>query len=271
MTEPTTPVPDDIPNTTTPAPSEGYTWFVERAKAVKEGQVALYDGTDRTTDDITPAVYVEVQHPFPVSVVAIAPAIDRDMGLSIAHILATALRPEWISFMADAHTANVPENPATGKPWGPGEMQNACDVEGACSVGMLDDCLMFTTVWRDSERARTDTQVYTVTKGEGVGASTMRWEGYGPSRTLDSEGLGDASLGGLVPDTLRQSLRDDRAQRMFQVMSEAMGLDENATFAHTVVGAIRALGAQGVAAMVMTEDPFLLQRLQEANGEEVPE
>lgn len=249
--------------TAAPMP-ESYTGFLDQAKRVKESTVAAYDGTDQTTDDICPAVLVHVTEPFELQVLAVAPRIDRDMGLAIARILCTALRPEYVTFMADAHTANEMINPATGKQWGPGEMQNACDVEGACSVGMLDDCLMFTTVWRDTERARTEILVYTVDKGEGVGGSTIRWDGYGPAhRVMDTEDVEKASLSGVVPDDLRASLRDTSVSKLLEVFGDAMGLTPEQAFAHSAMGALKALGAGGITALVLTENEFLLKRLQE--------
>lgn len=245
---------------TAPVP-DTYQWFLDNARKVKDAQVASYDGTDQTTDDIVPAVHVAGTSPFRFEVIALAPQIDRDMGLAIAKTLVTATSPDYVTFMADAHAANEMTNPATGKPWAPGEMQNACDVEGACSVGVLDDCLIFQTAW-PSGRQRAETYRYTVTKGQGVGASSIAWTGYGPAHeSIDTEDEGDHRTTGRVPDSLAYYFTDPLAG-IIKTLAEQTGLTAEEAFVLNVMGALTALGSLGVVAMVLTDHQPLLDRLE---------
>lgn len=240
-----------------------YAWFIDQAKRVKEGTVADYDGTDQTTDDISPAVHVAGETPFPFEIMAIAPQIDRDQGLAIAHILVSTCQPDYVTFMADAHVAVNSINPATGKQWGPGEMQAACDVDGACAVGVLDDCLVFHTLWADG-RARIENHRYTVTKGKGKGASTIRWSGYTGTEDVmvidTAEGNGTVS--GLVGDQLKAAYSpDNEARRIIEMALSAFSPED--AFCHSLVGAVTALSQRGSPAMVFTNNETLVKRLDE--------
>lgn len=239
----------------------GYDAFLGRVRSVKEDVVAMYDGTDQSTDDITPAVWATFGDIGGVLVVA--PQIDRDMGLAACRIVGLT-GADTITFMADSHLANDPINPATGEQWGPGEMQNACDVEGACSVGLLDDCLMVTTVWRDNDRTRGETLVYTVTKGQGVGGSTIAWKGTAEPMVIDTAAMPDTGLDGLVYDGMRSGFREAIPEALQQVAREE-GLDTEQQAISTMVGGILALESVGFLVMVYTDNPDLKERLDSAH------
>lgn len=96
--------------------------------------------------DMCPAVFFERDG----ALVAVghAPEVDRDMGLELATVGIRGFAADSVIWCADAHVSNQMDNPATGEPWGPNGMQNACDNEGACLIGVLQDCLMVTSVDR---------------------------------------------------------------------------------------------------------------------------
>lgn len=73
--------------------------------------------------------------------VLMAHHVDRDEGLRLILMGAAAYRSTAAVWLADTHFSNQRENPKTGKKWGPGEMQNACDHEGACDIGVIQDAL----------------------------------------------------------------------------------------------------------------------------------
>ena len=228
----------------------------QMALFVKERQVATYDGTDQTTDDVCPTIHVYRAEPFELEILAVAPEINRDAALWAATILGSMVQPDFITMMADAHTTGTMINPATGKQWGPGEMQAACDTEGACSVGLLDDCLMFHTVWPDG-RARMETRVYTVTKGTGVGGSTITWRGTAPDSVLDSADT-KGNLDGLITDALRQALQPDP---MLNTLAEAVGIPLEDRVYRQAMAALHHLTKAGFGCLVHTTHPEMHARV----------
>lgn len=185
-------------------------YFTRQMLDFKEHAVATYDGTEGTTDDLVPAVLVVCED---LEMMVLAPHIDRDLGLHAATTLTAALQPLHVTVMSDAHTTSQPNNPSTGQPWRPGEMQKACDTEGACTAGVLDDCLVFSTVWPDG-RVRMATRIYTVTKGEGVGGSTISWTGTAEDTILDSLDDATAEPGGYMIDVLRAGWTGPRVEAL---------------------------------------------------------
>lgn len=82
----------------------------------------------------------------------VARGVSRDNALAAARIAAGPTKPDVICATLDAHVTQSMTNPATGKPWAPGEMQGACDDDGACATGLLTDCLCTMAVFRDGHQ-----------------------------------------------------------------------------------------------------------------------
>lgn len=95
---------------------------------------------DNNPGDITPVVAFERDEKF--AVVAFASEVNRDEGLRIADVGAVGFGADALWWCADIHFSYSPINPATGKQWGPGEMQHGCDHEGACDLGLIQDALL---------------------------------------------------------------------------------------------------------------------------------
>lgn len=75
--------------------------------------------------------------------------INRDDALSALPLLVGGLALDAVVLCLDSHYTTSPTNPTTGKPWGPGEMQKACDEDGLCSTQIITDCLMVIEQHRD--------------------------------------------------------------------------------------------------------------------------
>lgn len=89
------------------------------------------------TDDKGPAAFVFCQR------------INRDDALDAMWFGASGFNADAVVLCLDSHYTQQPINPATGKQWGPGEMQKACDEDGACSTGIITDCLVVMEQHRD--------------------------------------------------------------------------------------------------------------------------
>lgn len=125
-------------------PTERRDYAIGLVRATKEQTVARSPQDD--PGDMCPAVLFERDGAFVAA--GNAPDVDRDMGLELARVGIRGFAADSIIWCADAHVTNQQVNPATGEPWGPNGMQNACDNEGACLIGVLQDCLMVTCVDR---------------------------------------------------------------------------------------------------------------------------
>lgn len=119
-------------------PSERLAYATHAIREIKENKVACTSQDD--PGDICPVVFFERDGGFVAA--GTAPEVNRDQGLELARVGVRGFAADAIIWCTDAHGANTPINPATGKEWGPGEMQNACDTEGACAVGVLQDVIV---------------------------------------------------------------------------------------------------------------------------------
>lgn len=125
-------------------PTERFDFAVKVLRETKEATVSSTPQDD--PGDMRPVVFFERDGE--IMAAGNAPQVDRDLGLELARIGIRGFAADSVIWCADAHVANQLINPNTGKRWGPGEMQNACDNEGACLVGVLQDCLLVTRVDR---------------------------------------------------------------------------------------------------------------------------
>lgn len=215
-------------------------------------------------DDICPIVVFE-RDGIQVAVCH-APQVDRDLGLAIASIGAPGYGADEMLFAVDAHYTTQPLNPRTGKPWQPGEMQKACDHEGACDVGVTTDCLMVLTVNLAGEM-RWMNVPYHVDKA----TRETHW--------LDTEFMPeDLQLAGLVPDTLRDAMKRDRLPLeapdggVTRAEADAFVTAALMSMTHAAVMLASPLSQedmQGLAArfggMVLTEDEFEAFRHRSSN------
>lgn len=232
--------------------------FLTYIQDVKETQVALWKQDMSPTDDIPPCVRVIREGgTHKVEVIAWAPQINRDMGLKIAEVLSEAIQPDLVYFVADAHVTKSMTNPNTGEQWGPGEMQNLCDNEGACAVGLLDDCMAVTTVWRDG-RVRMESLIYQVDKDAG----TVKWftpidpekEHLGKAFDTASEGDDKGEARGFIPEVLKSCFEPSELFEVMRQAGDALGLSELEQEARMLNAACGMLLANHVKIAILTDN-----------------
>lgn len=127
----------------------------------------------------------------------------RDAMLHAADILTATCEPDYLVLSYDTHMASSPINPTTGKPWGEHEMQGLCDDQGFCDTGQIRDNLVV-NVLRCS-----DASIYMHCVPYHVADGKVQ---YFPDESVMSEWAGDdpsydARFQGLIPDSLRRSVR----------------------------------------------------------------
>lgn len=168
---------------------------MDRFRGMKEE--AARDMDRLGTDDV-PGV-VEIWRDGDPLLLIISPQIDRDLVLDAAYFAIPAFAADRAIVMLDAHFSTEPTNPKTGKPWEQGEMQKACDEDGACSLGIITDCLLINDVTADSYKMAT--LPYHVNKE----AKQVHWQDDKDSFQELDEG---ATVTGRVPDTLRAAFEE---------------------------------------------------------------
>ncbi len=144
--------------------------------------------------------------------------VNRDHGLALASIIGPIVKATTIVGSFDTHLAtgeNAVRNPVTGKPWEPGEMQQACDVDGACAVGVIRDAI--TTLAVREDKVSQIIRTYEVDHATGV----IAWD---EEQTLKDV---DGQMTGLVVDGLRGGLAEmpaHLAEGFDDVERNALGL-----------------------------------------------
>lgn len=167
--------------------------FIDVCKHTKESAVAA--ATNGEIDDVPP--FVEFHRDGEPFMLFITAQIDRDMALTAIMLGVPIFAIDEMYLMFDAHMSREMNNPATGKPWGPGGMQKACDEDGACSLGVITDCLTFMSMTRDGEVSMANVP-YHVDKTNHV----VCWHDD-EFRATKEEGA--VKLEGLVPDRIRDA------------------------------------------------------------------
>jgi hypothetical protein len=145
----------------------------------------------------------------------ICPEVDKTLAFTAATVAAPGFDADTLTLTFDAHVAASPINPATGQSWEPGQMQRACDEEGACDLGIITDCLLTLLVHRDGAMASW-MRKYRVDKTAG----RVHWIDPVEKRTNRS----DMDLVGQFPDELRESLALPSLWPLIAPEATALGL-----------------------------------------------
>lgn len=189
---------------------------VESTIAMKEGAVK---DSKRSTDDIVPTIFAWRDDKM---VALIMPdQIDRDKGLHAVLLAAAGLSADVVTLTNDAHVTQSMTNPRTGERWGPGEMQQACDEDGACDVGLITDTLWTAAIGRDGAIVGHNAP-YHVHKGK----HTMTW--VKNDQAMDERNTANR-LTGIVPDAMREAMTAPQ-------LADDIHADLDATFVGTVFG-----------------------------------
>lgn len=184
---------------------------MSRFRSLKEE--AVRDMEIRGTDDIQPLI--EVWRDGGPIMFIMCRNVDRDEGLDAAYFAIRGLAADRIVLMLDAHVTSTMTNPKTGKDWGPGEMQAACDEDGACDLGLITDCLVINDVTRDG-----DFTLHTLPYHVNKDAKEVHWQAGEHDRHMKEDE--EATLQGIVPETLRAAFAE---KTFFEEYIEQTGLD----------------------------------------------
>jgi hypothetical protein len=179
--------------------------------------------------------------------------IDRDQALAAIQMVTPLVGADLVCATLDAHVTQSMVNPATGKPWGPHEMQNACDDEGACATGLLTDCLATMGVFRDGHVEQVN---HRYTGHETIG--TLKWQD--PDYMVESA-EGKANLSGLVVDTMKHAMTQahsaERFTRTAEMLAKAkeVGIPPLEAYWHEVIVAAKIVLLTGACAAALLNPP----------------
>lgn len=208
---------------------------LELAKMMKTELVA--GTTPDQIDDIVPIIVVQ-RDGDPLAVVRVS-QVDRDEGLAAAELAVTGFGADAVTFITDAHMTTSPVDPRTGERWAPDAMQNFCDNEGACDLGILTDTLTAMRVQRNGH-IQLCSRPYHVHKT----ARTIAWiEDHEYNKVVETSKT--AVVVGYLAETLsgcftRPSLKDTLLRQGLLPLEQALHVDDVAIA--TTMSALQACG-----------------------------
>jgi hypothetical protein len=110
--------------------------LARRCVAMKEGLVGRT--MEGQNDDLAPIVHAH-RNDQTLAIIG-CQVVSRDMGLYACAAAAQGLGADELWLVTDAHMSHSGVD-AQGEPWAPGGMQQACDNDGACALGLITDCI----------------------------------------------------------------------------------------------------------------------------------
>jgi hypothetical protein len=177
-------------NTSVPAEAQP---FVDWARAYKEEKV---EGTTvGQNDDIAPLL--EFRRDGQVVALVFCNNVSRDEALQAASVGVPGWSVDHLVMALDAHYSDERFFKRYGRTPDPHELQELCDKEGACELGLITDALMVVEGWR-SGRLRISNVPYHVHKS----ARTVHWIEDDRCASLDTE-ESKGHVEGIVPDAVR--------------------------------------------------------------------
>lgn len=176
-------------------------------------------------------------------IVSVVANQGRDGALAIARIGTAMTEADVVVLHMDAHVTQSPVNPVTDKPWGPHEMQNLCDHEGACSTGLLTDCIVSQAIFRSDNHVEMVMRKYHGHEKAGG----LHW-------ATDTDVLiedGNARSEGLIPDVLREAMADTTFAEMAATVPPPEGASEAVARWHRICAALKMMiGLNAVIAVI---------------------
>lgn len=171
-------------------------------------------------------------------VIVTSPVEDKRHGLIAARILMTAINPDIVIFIGDAHV-DIAKSEEEFYERYPRGMQHACDEEDKCATTTLSDCMLAQVMCDD----RSDTIVVPY---DYVNHHTKRevvWKDDQIRLPISYEESG----GQIVEDMRESMLRSPEVEMLFRMMAMRLGLDPNSPkFEHTLhQSALEYLADQG--------------------------
>lgn len=235
--------------------------FVRHCRARKDDRVKDANFDIGGDDDIAPMIMLKDEDG-PIAFVFVH-QINRDHALDAIYRLVSGFGATecWAAF--DSHYTETMTNPATGKPWknaepgatdGRGEMQRACDEEGACSTGLLTDTIWCHGVRRDGHEAFANMPYHI-----GYAAHEVHWQEDNEKWFRETfKDDGKTRMDGLVPDVIREAFQQPTATEVVnrrlgeelgrpdltvEQLAEAMGLSLRRQKLHTWLAVLQVYGS----------------------------
>lgn len=206
----------DNPNIESDKPVDQMTVFEKVIEIAKKIKMDWVEKTDR--GDMPPTVFVERGDDVVAAVMA--PQVDRDAALQAAHLCRKGFKATGMTMIMDAHvrmekmpegTKNIEEAEAQSdflKNYKHGDMQKACDEEGACERGDIADCLICTRIdEKDNKKAWIMPYSYHGKKDDKPVAGPFKWIPDHPATELYNKDDGQSQWGGYVFDSLNEIMK----------------------------------------------------------------
>lgn len=222
----------------------------------------------------------------------IADKVDRDRGLQMACIGIQGFSADAIDFAVDAHMATQPFFEKFGRMPDPHELQNLCDNEGACDIGLTSDCII--VMHKERERTLYVTLPYhmhyenrpaTKEEAEAADEDDKRYfaeeDGAWTHETKtvhwsdeiivhdDKEGESKARIGGVIIDTLDRAFASPTLETLARDSAPedvTAGMTPGQIRIHTDIAVIRVLSMAGFLIGVYGYDPDFQEALQRSMG-----
>lgn len=121
--------------------------------------------------------------------------VNRDEGLDAFRAAVCGFGADEVDILFDAHYADKRWHDAKGRPPDPHELQHACDIDGACTLGLITDCINLMRAKRDSDRLALVSLCYHINKS----ARQVHWQPETPVLIEDER----RGLKGIVPREMR--------------------------------------------------------------------
>ncbi len=129
--------------------------------------------------------------------------MDRDKGLHAAHIARSGLRADALIAIFDSHVKSIPPEEADSflENYRHGDLQKACDEEGACELGQISDCL--TCHWIN-DKLESHLKILPYAYHGKNGGIPFKWQEFADLK-LDSEKVfTEAFSQGVIPEALHE-------------------------------------------------------------------
>jgi hypothetical protein len=140
----------------------------------------------------------------------VAPQVDKYQGLQAAAMLRRGLAIDTLTMILDAHirTGKIGQEDEFMKNYKHGDMQKACDEEGACELGLISDCLVCHRIGQDNKMKMASLTYSYHGKNGGV---PFAWNNFGGRdedglKVMDENDEG-VVLEGNIPHALRQIIK----------------------------------------------------------------
>lgn len=183
--------------------------FVHKVTALKQSRVS--EAEVGHNDDIGPVL--EFFRGGEMVCTVFCTQVNRDHGLEAAYQLAPALEADAVTMAVDAHYTNRMNDPRTGKPWEPHSMQNFCNEEGACDLGLITDCIYSMKAHRDGTFLWSNRPYHVHHASEDAPGEVVWIDEIHEGKTMPRFGGHDSTtmaagqgMSGLVPDALFEAL-----------------------------------------------------------------